>query len=60
MDEHRHKVFVTLVFFVVIYQVEKNKNSLHSQTSTKAEQKERKMKGWNEEKNRRYCIRVLI
>jgi len=45
INEHRHKIFVTLVFFMVIYQVEKIKTPAIHKQSSKAQQMEKKMKG---------------
>jgi hypothetical protein len=44
MDEHSHKILVTLVFFMGISQVKKKTSFHHSQTTTKVQQEERKMK----------------
>jgi hypothetical protein len=59
MDEHRHKIFfVTLLFFMVIYQVEKIKTpSIHKQAWKLNKRREK----WKDEMKKKIeDIRVLI
>jgi hypothetical protein len=44
MDEHRHKILETPVFFMTISQIKKQKPFHHSLTNIKAQQKKKKMK----------------
>jgi hypothetical protein len=39
MDEHRHRILVTLVFLMAISQVKQRNSFHHSQTSIQAQQK---------------------